>query len=73
MSQCIKRHVLTNTKPCINKTIHALLMTGFAVFYMQDSWQYSINTEGIASLQLEVSMKDFNASYKDSQGGEPTS
>ena len=73
MSQCIKRHVLTNTKPCINKTIHALLMTGFAALYMQDSWQYSINTEAIASLQLEVSMEDLYASYNDSQGGEPTS
>ena len=33
---------------------------------MQDSGQYSLDTEANASLQLQVPMKEVNKSYKDS-------
>ena len=35
--------------------------------YMQDSGQYSINTEASSSLQLQVSMKEVCKSYTDSE------
>ena len=31
VSHIINRHVLTSTNPCLNNTIHALLIHGFAV------------------------------------------
>ena len=54
----INRHVLMSTESCINKPFYALLMTLFAPLHMQDSGQYSINTEARGSLQLYVFMKD---------------
>ena len=34
VSHIINSHVLTDKKPCINKTIHTLLMQGYATFNM---------------------------------------
>ena len=61
MSHAINSHVLMNAKPCVHKTINLLIMTRFATFHVQNSGQYSINTEASASLQLYVSMKDLYA------------
>ena len=66
MSHAINRHVLIKNKTMHFKTIQALLMTCFVPYNMQDSGQYSLDTEANASLQLQVSMKEVNKSYKDS-------
>ena len=42
------------------------LMHGSVTFHMQDSGQYSINTEEPSSLQLKQSMKKLRKSYADS-------
>ena len=63
---CIKRcakvfnsRALTSEKPCINKEFHAPLMHKYLTFHMQDSGQYSINTEEASRLQLVLSIKQF--------------
>ena len=33
LSHAINRHILTNTKPCINRKILALIITGIAAFH----------------------------------------
>ena len=50
---------LTSEKPCINKECHAPLMHRYLTFHMQDSGQYSINTEEASRLQLKLSLKQF--------------
>ena len=47
---------LTNEKSCINKEFYAALMHSYLTFYMQDSGQYSINTEEASRLQLKLSI-----------------
>ena len=50
---------LTSEKPCISKELHVPLMHRYLIFHMQDSWQYSINTEEASRLQLKLSIKQF--------------
>ena len=50
---------LTSEKPCINKEYHVPLMHRYLTFHMQDSGQYSINTEEASRLQLKLSIKQF--------------
>ena len=52
-----------NAEPGTNKTIHALIMTCFATFHMQDSEQYAISTEASVRLQLYVSMKQVKVTF----------
>ena len=56
--------------PCINMKFHAPLKHRFLTFHMQDSGQYSINTEEAASMQLKLSInslhKSLRKSYADS-------
>ena len=42
------------------------LMHRCLTFHMQDSGQYSINTEKASRLQLKLSIKQFGKSYADS-------
>ena len=48
---------LNSEKPRINKEFHVPLM--HLTFHMQDSGQYSINTEEASRLQLKLSIKQF--------------
>ena len=50
---------LTSEKPCINMEFHVPLMHRYLTFHMQDSGQYSINTEEASRLQLKLSIKQF--------------
>ena len=50
--------------PVINKELHPPLMHRYLTFHMQDSGQYSINTEGASRLQLKLSIKQFGPSLK---------
>ena len=42
------------------------LMHRYLTLYIQDSGQYSINTEEVLRLQLKLSIKQFGKSYADS-------
>ena len=42
------------------------LMHRYLTFHMQDSGQYSINTEEASRLRLKLSIKQFGKSYADS-------
>ena len=57
MPKAINSRALTSEKPCINMEFHAPLKRRFLTFHMQDSGQYSINTEDASSLQLKLSIK----------------
>ena len=59
MPKAINSRALTSQKPCINMEFHAPLKHMFLTFHMQDSGQYSINTEEASSLQLKLSIKRF--------------
>ena len=59
MPKAINSRALTSQKPCINMEFHAPLKHTFLPFHMQDSGQYSINTEEASSLQLKLSIKRF--------------
>ena len=66
MPKAFNNRALTSEKPCINKEFHVPLMHRYLTFHMQDSGQYSINTEEALSLQLTLSIKEFGKSYADS-------
>ena len=57
---------VTNEKPCINKEFHVPLMHRYLTFRMQDSGQYSINTEEASRLQLKLLINSLRKSYADS-------
>ena len=57
MPEALNSRALTSTKPCINKESQAPLMHRSSTFHMQDSGQYSINTEEAPRLQLKLSIK----------------
>ena len=59
MPKAFNSRVLTSKKPCINNECHAPLMHRYLTFYMQESGQYSINTEKALRLQLKLSIKQF--------------
>ena len=59
MSKAFNSRALTSEKPCINKKFHVSLMHKYLTFHMQDSGQYSINTEEASHLQLKLSIKQF--------------
>ena len=59
MPKAFNSRALTSEKPCINKELHASLMHRHLTFHMQDSGQYSINTEEATRLQLKLSIKQF--------------
>ena len=59
MLKAINSRALTSQNPCINMEFHAPLKHRFLTFHMQDSGQYSINTEEASSLQLKLSIKWF--------------
>ena len=59
MPKAFNSCALTSEKPCINKEFHAPLMHRYLTFHMQDSGQYSINTEEASRLQLKLSTKKF--------------
>lgn len=61
-SKIIYKRIFMNTKPCINNTIPALIMTRLATFHMQHSGHYSIKKKKVsASLLLKVLLKDLYA------------
>ena len=66
MPKAFNSRALTSEKPCINKEFHVSLMHRYLTFHMQDSGQYSINTEEASCLQLKLSIKQFGKSYADS-------
>ena len=51
-----KKRAFTSEKPCINKEFHVPLMHRYLTFHIQDSGQYSINTEEASRLQLKLSI-----------------
>ena len=51
-AKTFNNRALTSEKPCINEEFHAPLMHRYLTFHMQDSRQYSINTEEASRLQL---------------------
>ena len=59
MPKAINSRAITSQKPCINMEFHVPLNHRFLTFHMQDSGQYSINTEEASSLQLKLSIKRF--------------
>ena len=59
MPKAINSRALTSENPCINMEFHEPLTHRFLAFHMQDSGQYSINTEEASSLQLKLSIKRF--------------
>ena len=59
MPKAFNSSALTSEKLCINKEFHVLLMHGYLTFHMQDSGQYSSNTEEASRLQLKLSIKQF--------------
>ena len=59
MPKAFNSRALTSEKPCINKEFHVPLMHRYLTFHMQDSGQYSINTEEASRLQLKLSIKQF--------------
>ena len=67
MPKAFNSRAITREKPCINEVFHAPLMHRYLTFHMQDSGQYSINTEEASRLQLKLSIKQFTyKSYADS-------
>ena len=58
MPKAINSRALTREKPCINMVFHAPLIQRFLTFYMQDSGQYSINTEEASSLDKVTVLVD---------------
>ena len=64
MPKAFNNRALTSEKTCINKEFHVPLMHSYLTFHMQDSGQYSINTEVASRLQLKLSIK--LKSYADS-------
>ena len=66
MSKAFNSHALTSEKPCINKEFHVPLMQRYLTFHMQDSGQYSVNTEEASGLQLKLSVNSLRKSYADS-------
>ena len=58
-SASLNSRALNSEKPCINKEFHAPIMHRYSTFHMQDSGQYSINTEEAPGLQLKLSIKQF--------------
>ena len=65
MLKAINSRALTSEKPCINKEFHAPLMHRSLTFHMQDSGQYSSNTEEAPSLKLKLSIKSLRKSCAD--------
>ena len=59
MPKAFNSRPLTSEKPCINKEFHAPLMHRYLTLHIQDSGQYSINTEEASRLQLKLSIKQF--------------
>ena len=59
MPKAFDSGALTSEKPCINKAYHVPLMHRYLTFHMQDSGQYSINTEEASRLPLKLSIKQF--------------
>ena len=59
MPRAINSLALTSEKVRINKEFQEPLMHRPLTFHMQDSGQYSINTEDAPSLQLKLSIKRF--------------
>ena len=53
----INSFALTSEKPCIYKEFQGPLVHGSVTFHIQDSGQYSLNTEEVLSLQLKLSIK----------------
>ena len=66
MPKAFNSGALTSEKLCINMEFHAPLMHRYLTFHMQDSGQYSINTEEASCLQLKLSIKQLSKSYADS-------
>ena len=58
MPKAFNSRALTDEKPCINKEFHAPLMHRYLTFHMQDSGQYSINTEEASRMQLKLLFAD---------------
>ena len=56
MPKVFNSRALTSEKPCINKEFHVPLMHRYLTFHVQDSGQYSINTEEASHLQLKLSI-----------------
>ena len=65
MPKAFNSRALISEKPCINMEFQVPLMHRYLTFHMQDSGQYSINTEA-SRLQLKLSIKQFGKSYADS-------
>ena len=59
MPKTINSRALTSENPCINMELYAPLTNRFFTLHMQDSGQYSINTEEASILQLKLSIKRF--------------
>ena len=52
--KAINSRALNSQKPCINMEFHAPLKHMFLTFHMQDSGQYSINTEEVVKFAVEA-------------------
>ena len=59
MPKAYNSRALTSEKPCINNVSHVTLMHRYLTFHIQDSGQFSINTEEASRLQLKLSIKQF--------------
>ena len=65
MPKAIYSRALTSQKPCINMEFHAALKHRFLTFHMQDSGQYSINTEESVKFAVDR-LNGLRKSYADS-------
>ena len=50
MPKAFNSRALTSEKPCINKELQVPLMHRYLTFHIQDSGQYSINTEEVEAI-----------------------
>ena len=58
MQKAFNSRALPSEKPSINKIFHTPLMHRYLTFHMQDSGQYSINTEDLRSVTFAVEAID---------------
>ena len=54
MPKAFNSRALTSEKQCINKEFHAPLMHRYLIFHIQDTGQYSINTEEKVTFAAEA-------------------
>ena len=59
--KALNSRALTSEKPCMNKALHVPFMHRYLNLHMQDSGQYSINTEEALRLQLKLSIEQFTS------------